>query len=211
MRGANCVHLSVPARTWLACASRRFASLFCAHDPVRKPDSTFPDHVFAGGESIFRAWWQAELGHEMSRERFCISSLPGLTRQSMRTKPCTQSGVLLAASQHGPRVKPGGDESKRKGRRHCERQRSNPVACARRWNASSLSLLAMTTTRGTPGPGPTRHPPNCRAKLPVKIGRDYPSFRAPIGPKTRVWDVNVTIFTLTSAILLAGMIAVVAS
>jgi len=69
----------------------------------------------------------------------------------------------------------------------------------------------MTTTRGTPGPGPTRHPPNCRAKLPVKIERDYPSFRAPIGPKTRVWDVNVTIFTLTSAILLAGMIAVVAS
>jgi hypothetical protein len=39
----------------------------------------------------------------------------------------------------------------------------------------------------------------------------YPSFQAPIGPKTWLWDVNVTIFTLTSAILLAGIIAVVAS
>ena len=39
----------------------------------------------------------------------------------------------------------------------------------------------------------------------------YPSFQAPIGPRTWLWDVNVTIFTLTSAILLAGIIAVAAS
>jgi hypothetical protein len=39
----------------------------------------------------------------------------------------------------------------------------------------------------------------------------YPSFQAPIGPKTWLWDVNVTIFTLTSVILLAGIVAVVAS
>ena len=39
----------------------------------------------------------------------------------------------------------------------------------------------------------------------------YPSFQAPIGPRTWLWDVNVTIFTLTSAVLLAGIIAVVAS
>ena len=39
----------------------------------------------------------------------------------------------------------------------------------------------------------------------------YPSFQAPIGPKTWLWDVNVTIFTLTSVILLAGIVCVVAS
>ena len=39
----------------------------------------------------------------------------------------------------------------------------------------------------------------------------YPSFQAPIGPKTWLWDVNVTIFTLTSVILLAGIVTVVAT
>ena len=39
----------------------------------------------------------------------------------------------------------------------------------------------------------------------------YPSFQAPIGPKTWLWDVNVMIFTLTSVIFLAGIVAVVAS
>jgi hypothetical protein len=39
----------------------------------------------------------------------------------------------------------------------------------------------------------------------------YPSFQAPIGPKTWQWDVNVTIFTLTSAILIAGIIAIAAA
>jgi len=39
----------------------------------------------------------------------------------------------------------------------------------------------------------------------------YPSFRAPIGPKSWLWDVNVTIFTITSAILLAAIVAVTAS
>lgn len=38
----------------------------------------------------------------------------------------------------------------------------------------------------------------------------YPSFRAPIGPKTWMWDVNVTAFTVTSAILVAGVLAVAA-
>ena len=36
----------------------------------------------------------------------------------------------------------------------------------------------------------------------------YPSFRAPIGPKSWLWDVNVTIFTVTSAILLLAIVAV---
>jgi hypothetical protein len=39
----------------------------------------------------------------------------------------------------------------------------------------------------------------------------YPSFRAPVGPKTWMWDVNVTIFTVTSAILLFAIAAMVAS
>jgi len=39
----------------------------------------------------------------------------------------------------------------------------------------------------------------------------YPSFRAPIGPKTWMWDVNVTVFTVTSAILVAAVVAVAAS
>jgi hypothetical protein len=39
----------------------------------------------------------------------------------------------------------------------------------------------------------------------------YPSFRAPIGPKTWMWDVNVTAFTVTSVILAAGVVAVIAS
>lgn len=39
----------------------------------------------------------------------------------------------------------------------------------------------------------------------------YPSFRAPIGPKTWLWDVNVTIFSIVSAILLAAIAAVAAS
>jgi hypothetical protein len=39
----------------------------------------------------------------------------------------------------------------------------------------------------------------------------YPSFQAPIGPKSWLWDVNVTIFTVTSAILLAAIFAVIAS
>jgi len=39
----------------------------------------------------------------------------------------------------------------------------------------------------------------------------YPSFRAPIGPKTWMWDVNVTAFTVTSVILVAGVLAVIAS
>jgi hypothetical protein len=38
----------------------------------------------------------------------------------------------------------------------------------------------------------------------------YPSFKAPIGANWQ-WDVNVTIFTITSAILLAAIFAVVAS
>jgi hypothetical protein len=39
----------------------------------------------------------------------------------------------------------------------------------------------------------------------------YPSFRAPIGPKSWLWDVNVTIFTITSVILAASILAVAAS
>ena len=39
----------------------------------------------------------------------------------------------------------------------------------------------------------------------------YPSFQAPIGPKSWQWDVNVTIFTATSVILLAAIAAVAAS
>lgn len=39
----------------------------------------------------------------------------------------------------------------------------------------------------------------------------YPSFQAPIGPKTWLWDVNVTIFTVTSVVLVAAILAVAAS
>jgi hypothetical protein len=39
----------------------------------------------------------------------------------------------------------------------------------------------------------------------------YLSFQAPIGPKSWLWDVNVTIFTVTCAILLAAIFAVIAS
>jgi hypothetical protein len=39
----------------------------------------------------------------------------------------------------------------------------------------------------------------------------YLSFPAPIGPKSWLWDVNVTIFTITSVILAASIFAVVAS
>ncbi len=39
----------------------------------------------------------------------------------------------------------------------------------------------------------------------------YPSFSAPVGPKTWLWDVNVTIFTVTSAVLLFAIVAVAAA
>lgn len=39
----------------------------------------------------------------------------------------------------------------------------------------------------------------------------YPSFQARVGPKSWLWDVNVTIFTVTSAILVVAVIAVAAS
>ena len=39
----------------------------------------------------------------------------------------------------------------------------------------------------------------------------YPSFQAPIGPKSWLLDVNVTIFTIVSAVLLAAIAAVAAS
>jgi len=39
----------------------------------------------------------------------------------------------------------------------------------------------------------------------------YPSFQAPIGPKGWLWDVNVTIFTIVSAVLAAAIAAVAAS
>jgi hypothetical protein len=51
---------------------------FSAHDLVRKPDTTFRDHAFAGGEPIFLRWRRG--GHQSSdawapRERFATSSL----------------------------------------------------------------------------------------------------------------------------------------
>jgi hypothetical protein len=39
----------------------------------------------------------------------------------------------------------------------------------------------------------------------------YPSFQAPIGPKTWLWDVNVTVFAIVSTILVAAIAAVAAS
>jgi hypothetical protein len=39
----------------------------------------------------------------------------------------------------------------------------------------------------------------------------YLLFKPPIGPEHWRWDVNVTAFTILSAILLAGVIAVIAS
>ena len=39
----------------------------------------------------------------------------------------------------------------------------------------------------------------------------YPSFQPPFGPKHWRWDVNVTVFTVLSAILLAAILALFAS
>jgi hypothetical protein len=36
----------------------------------------------------------------------------------------------------------------------------------------------------------------------------YPPFPSPVGPKGWNWDVNVTAFTIMSAILIVGMIAI---
>src|SRR5262249_7599311 len=63
---------------------------------------------------IFSAWsWSARLGHKnMSRERFSASSLPGLTRQSMRGAGLLRLTAVFdslhASIDH--RVKPGGDD-----------------------------------------------------------------------------------------------------
>jgi hypothetical protein len=72
MSGADCVHLPAHARQWLACAFRRFASLFFAHDLVRKPDTTFRDHAFAGGESFRGVVVKQNSGAKARRENdFC--------------------------------------------------------------------------------------------------------------------------------------------
>jgi len=67
---------------WTACAFRRSASLFVAHDLVRKLDTTlgssprasFSGSCAAGGESSL---WLANLGRSASRERIFISSFRG--------------------------------------------------------------------------------------------------------------------------------------
>jgi hypothetical protein len=104
------------ARQWLACAFRRFASLF-----------------FGGGESNFLKWrrgGEQSSGAEASRERFFTSSLPGLTRQSMRGAHLLRLTVLFdslhVSMDH--RVKPGGDD--RENEPACaslRAQRSNPA------------------------------------------------------------------------------------
>jgi len=76
MGGADCLHLSALRGTWLACAFRRFASLFCAHDLVRKPDTTFRDHA-CRGRVYFWCVLKVELGRNASREGFAMSPLPG--------------------------------------------------------------------------------------------------------------------------------------
>jgi hypothetical protein len=64
------------------------------------------------GRVYFCAWSWAELGHNMSRERFLISSLADLIRQSMRTPACSigRFDSLHLGMDH--RVKPGGDEKR---------------------------------------------------------------------------------------------------
>jgi len=76
-RGAGSWQLELALRgTWLACAFRRFASLFCAHDLVRKPDTTFRDHA-CRGRVYFWCVLKVELGRNASREGFAMSPLPG--------------------------------------------------------------------------------------------------------------------------------------
>jgi hypothetical protein len=71
--------LLVSRGQWLACAFRRFASVFSAHDPVRKPMTIFRDHARTG-ERIFSALSSVHRGPQDSdaiapRERFRLASL----------------------------------------------------------------------------------------------------------------------------------------
>ncbi len=78
-------------------------------------------HLFSGGTGIRLPWWQSP-GADASRERFSISSLPGLTRlravalrrakarQSMRRRRVNVGCFHLLQVSMDHRVKPGGDE-----------------------------------------------------------------------------------------------------
>jgi hypothetical protein len=105
--------------------------------------------LFAGGEFFRGRGGETELGREdASRERISTSSLPSLTRQSMRGSGLPRIAALFDSLRVSidHRVKPGGDGGKNGAARSSLRaQRSNPVACAGSWIASSLSLLAMTS------------------------------------------------------------------
>src|SRR5262249_33884071 len=103
------------ARTWLACAFRRFALLMILSEN-RTP--LFGIMRVPGANLFFEmaSWW-AKLGRgSVSRERSSASSLPGLTRQSMRGTRLLELTALFdslgVSMDH--RVKPGGDDGKRK-------------------------------------------------------------------------------------------------
>ena len=64
------------------------------------------------GRVYFCAWSWVELGHDMSRERFLISSLADLIRQSMRTSACSIGRFVSLHLGMDHRVKPGGDEKR---------------------------------------------------------------------------------------------------
>jgi hypothetical protein len=139
------------ARTWLACAFRRFASLFLRM--IWSENRTPLFGIMRGGGDFFLAWWWlAKLGRDCAaRTIFHVviasgseaiqfacagsgflrrvaprndvggqlsaitSSLPGLTRQSMRGFGSLRSVALFdsrpVSMDH--RVKPGGDDGER--------------------------------------------------------------------------------------------------
>ena len=92
---------------------------------------------------------------------------------------------------------------------------SGPLQTERLYLAAALGAAVYPGNHGKEI-GWSALQPGEGARAPVYGGglfdtNGYPSFPAPIGPKTWQWDVNVTIFTLTSAILIAGIIAIAAS
>jgi hypothetical protein len=94
---------------WLACAFRRFASLWGGDEPCSVVVEENSDAI-------------------ASRERFRTSSLPGLTRQSIESVGLLRFGVLFhplhVSMDH--RVKPGGDDEEGGRVASLRAKRSNP-------------------------------------------------------------------------------------
>jgi hypothetical protein len=117
---------------WLACAFRRFASLWGGDEPCSVVVEENSDAI-------------------ASRERFRTSSLPGLTRQSIESVGLLRFAVLFnpCTSAWTTGSSPVVTTKRAEGSRHCERSEAIQEACAAIWIALSLSLLAMTNKSTT--------------------------------------------------------------